>query len=151
MVSAEQLRLDEADMGGVPWRRWGPHLSERQWGTVREDCGSGNNTWSYFPHEQARSRAYRWGEDGLAVVDVAFAKRQLGLLRARHPDTVMVAEACWGKEWELQRQGFRFCYGKRLYDRILAPGEFERDGTELAGPGLFAGLGPWQFHLLAVK
>ena len=89
MVSAEQLRLDEADMGGVPWRRWGPYLSERQWGTVREDYGSGNNTWSYFPHEQARSRAYRWGEDGLAVVDVAFAKRQLGLLLNRrylHPN-----------------------------------------------------------------
>jgi hypothetical protein len=68
MVSAEQLRLDEADMGGVPWRRWGPYLSERQWGTVRKDYGSGNNTWSYFPHEQARSHAYRWGEDGLAGV-----------------------------------------------------------------------------------
>ena len=58
-------------------------------GTVRSDYGSGDNTWSYFPHEQARSRAYRWGEDGLAVVDVAFAKRQLGLLLNRrylHPN-----------------------------------------------------------------
>jgi len=89
MVSAEQLRLDEADTGGVPWRRWGPYLSERRWGAIREDYGSGDSTWSYFPHEQARSRAYRWGEDGLAVVDVAFAKRQLGLLLNRrylHPN-----------------------------------------------------------------
>ena len=68
MVNAERLRLAEADTGGVPWRRWGPYLSERQWGTVREDYGSGDDTWSYFPHGQARSRAYRWGEDGLAGV-----------------------------------------------------------------------------------
>ena len=66
MVSAERLRLDEADEGGVPWRRWGPYLSERQWGTVREDYGGDDDTWSYFSHDQARSRAYRWGEDGLA-------------------------------------------------------------------------------------
>ncbi len=59
MVNAERLRLAEADTGGVPWRRWGPYLSERQWGTVREDYGSGDDTWSYFPHGQARSRAYR--------------------------------------------------------------------------------------------
>src|SRR5271165_5796005 len=52
MVSAERLRLDEADTRGVPWRRWGPYLSERQWGTVREDYGSGDDTWSYFPHDQ---------------------------------------------------------------------------------------------------
>jgi len=56
MVSAERLRVGEADTGSVPWRRWGPYLSERQWGTVREDYGSGDNTWSHFPHEQARAR-----------------------------------------------------------------------------------------------
>jgi hypothetical protein len=68
MVTAERQRLAEADTGGVPWRRWGPYLSERQWGTVREDYGGGHDTWSSFTHEQARSRAYRWGEDGLAGV-----------------------------------------------------------------------------------
>ena len=52
MVSAERLRLDEADTGGLPWQRWGPYLGERQWGTVREDYGSGDNTWSCFPREQ---------------------------------------------------------------------------------------------------
>jgi hypothetical protein len=50
----------------VPWRQWGPYLSERQWGTVREDYSSNGNAWDYFSHDQARSRAYHWGEDGLA-------------------------------------------------------------------------------------
>jgi hypothetical protein len=68
MSNAERQRLDEADRGGIPWRRWGPYLSERQWGTVREDYGGGHDTWSSFTHEQARSRAYRWGEDGLAGI-----------------------------------------------------------------------------------
>ena len=87
MVNAERLRLDEADTGGVPWRRWGPYLSERQWGTVREDYGSGDNTWSYFSHDQARSRAYRWGEDGLAGVsdDRQQLCLALGLWNGRDP------------------------------------------------------------------
>jgi hypothetical protein len=63
---AEHRRLAEADNGAVPWRRWGPYLSERQWGTVREDATRGPDSWSAFTHDQARSRAYRWGEDGLA-------------------------------------------------------------------------------------
>ena len=67
-VNAERRRLAEADDQGIAWRRWGPYLSERQWGTVREDMGDGSNTWSSFSHDQARSRAYRWGEDGLAGV-----------------------------------------------------------------------------------
>jgi hypothetical protein len=60
----EQQRLREAT--GAGWRRWGPYLSDRQWGTVREDYSPGGDAWDYFPHEQARSRAYRWGEDGIA-------------------------------------------------------------------------------------
>ena len=60
--------MDETDTREVPWRRWGPYLSERQWGTVREDYGRGDDTWSAFTHEQARFRAYRWGEDGLSGV-----------------------------------------------------------------------------------
>jgi mannosylglycerate hydrolase MGH1-like protein len=67
-LNAERRRLAEADDGGIAWRRWGPYLSERQWGTVREDYTGGGDTWSAFSHEQARSRAYRWGEDGLAGV-----------------------------------------------------------------------------------
>jgi hypothetical protein len=68
MVTAEQQRLDDADRRGVAWRRWGPYLSDRQWGTVREDYSGGGDAWSSFTHDQSRSRAYRWGEDGLAGV-----------------------------------------------------------------------------------
>ncbi len=63
---AEARRLAEADAGDKAWRRWGPYLSERQWGTVREDYSADGDAWAYFPHDHARSRAYRWGEDGLA-------------------------------------------------------------------------------------
>src|SRR5688572_10183650 len=63
--SVEALRLREAAAYNSPWRRFGPYLSERQWGTVREDYSSGGNAWDYFPHDHARSCAYRWGEDGL--------------------------------------------------------------------------------------
>ena len=61
----EAWRLDEA-RDGVPWKEWGPYLSERQWGTVREDYSDNGDAWSYFSHDQARSRAYKWGEDGIA-------------------------------------------------------------------------------------
>ena len=64
--TAEELRLDEAREKGVPWKQWGPYLSERQWGTVREDYSENGDAWNYFTHDQARSRAYHWGEDGLA-------------------------------------------------------------------------------------
>ena len=64
----EQRRLNEARERGVPWKRWGPYLSERQWGTVREDYSSDGNAWDYFSHDQARSRTYRWGEDGLGGI-----------------------------------------------------------------------------------
>ena len=63
---AEHARLREAQEGKKSWRRWGPYLSERQWGTVREDYSENGTAWDYFPHDHAHSRAYRWGEDGLA-------------------------------------------------------------------------------------
>jgi hypothetical protein len=63
---AEQKRLNTAREQGVPWKKWGPYLSERQWGTVREDYSQDGNAWDYFSHDQSRSRTYRWGEDGLA-------------------------------------------------------------------------------------
>jgi hypothetical protein len=65
-MTAEHERLEEARQLDRPWKKWGPYLSERQWGTVREDYSEGGNAWDYFSHDQARSRAYRWGEDGLA-------------------------------------------------------------------------------------
>src|SRR3984885_15945509 len=62
----ETARLEEARTADTPWRKWGPYLSERQWGTVREDYSQDGNAWDYFTHDMARSRAYHWGEDGLA-------------------------------------------------------------------------------------
>jgi hypothetical protein len=64
----EQKRLNDAREQGIAWKRWGPYLSERQWGTVREDYSDDGNAWDYFSHDQARSRAYRWGEDGLGGI-----------------------------------------------------------------------------------
>jgi len=64
----EEKRLEESRQRTVHWKRWGPYLSERQWGTVREDYSAGGTAWDYFPHDHARSRAYRWGEDGLGGI-----------------------------------------------------------------------------------
>ena len=73
----EKYRLEE-EMTRRPdanWKRWGPYLAERQWGTVREDYSADGRPWEHFPHDQARSRAYRWGEDGL----LGFCDRQCRL------------------------------------------------------------------------
>ncbi len=64
-MNAEEQRLEESRLRKTHWKRWGPYLSERQWGTVREDYSAYGTAWEYFPHDHARSRAYRWGEDGL--------------------------------------------------------------------------------------
>jgi hypothetical protein len=64
----EQKRLNDAREAGIPWKKWGPYLSERQWGTVREDYSDDGNAWNYFSHDQSRSRAYKWGEDGLGGI-----------------------------------------------------------------------------------
>ena len=66
IVTEEEKRLAAARAGKERWRQWGPYLSERQWGTVREDYSANGTAWEYFPHDHARSRAYRWGEDGIA-------------------------------------------------------------------------------------
>ena len=67
-MNAEQARLEEARAKDIPWRKWGPYLAERQWGTVREDYSDSGDAWNSFPHDHARSRAYRWGEDGIAGI-----------------------------------------------------------------------------------
>src|SRR5262245_33595225 len=67
-TTAEHARLADANTGRAAWRRWGPYLSERAWGTVREDYSEDGDAWRYFPHDHARSRAYRWSEDGLAGI-----------------------------------------------------------------------------------
>jgi len=67
-MDGEAIRLQEARDGKAPWKKWGPYLSERQWGTVREDYSEGGDAWNFFTHDHARSRAYRWGEDGIAGI-----------------------------------------------------------------------------------
>jgi len=67
-MTNEEIRLSEARDRKQHWKRWGPYLSERAWGTVREDYSADGNAWDYFPHDHARSRAYRWNEDGLAGI-----------------------------------------------------------------------------------
>src|SRR5512142_412989 len=67
-MTAENVRLDEVRARKAPWKKWGPYLSERQWGTVREDYSDNGDAWNYFTHDQSRSRAYRWGEDGLGGI-----------------------------------------------------------------------------------
>jgi hypothetical protein len=66
IVDAERQRIEQSRAGTKNWRRWGPYVSERQWGTVREDYSPFGTAWDYLTHDQARSRAYRWGEDGIA-------------------------------------------------------------------------------------
>ena len=66
MHQTTEARRLAANSPTEPWRRFGPYLSDRQWGTVREDYSPGGTAWEYFPHDHARSRAYRWGEDGIA-------------------------------------------------------------------------------------
>src|SRR5206468_141058 len=83
-MTEEHRRIAEATRRVAHWRRWGPYLSERQWGTVREDYSPGGTAWEYFPHDHARSRAYRWGEDGLAgISDNHRRLRRRSLLRRR--------------------------------------------------------------------
>lgn len=67
-MNAEQSRLEETRTKKALWKKWGPYLSERQCGTVREDYSESGDAWNYFTHDHARSRAYRWGEDGLAGI-----------------------------------------------------------------------------------
>ena len=83
----EATRLKEARSANTPWRKWGPYLSERQWGTVREDYSPGGDAWDYFNHDQARSRAYHWGEDGLAGIsdDMQYLCFSLALWNGKDP------------------------------------------------------------------
>src|SRR5437870_4689721 len=67
-MTQEEFRLDEARDRKVHWKRWGPYLAERAWGTVREDYSAGGSAWEFLPHDHARSKAYRWNEDGIAGI-----------------------------------------------------------------------------------
>ena len=86
---AEQKRLNAANAGTEHWRLWGPYLSERQWGTVREDYSPHGNAWDYFPHDHARSRVYRWGEDGLAGISDETSRLCLSLALWNGKDPIL--------------------------------------------------------------
>ena len=87
IMTAEHQRLAESEARRADWKNWGPYLSERAWGTVREDYSATGEAWDYFPHDHARSRAYRWNEDGLAGVCNRFQNLclALGLWNERDP------------------------------------------------------------------
>jgi len=87
--TAEAQRLAEANRSKANWRLWGPYLSECQWGTVREDYSPHGNAWEYFPHDHARSRAYRWGEDGIAGVSDEQQRLCLGLALWNSHDPIL--------------------------------------------------------------
>ena len=87
--TAEEKRLEEATGRSVHWKRWGPYLSERQWGTVREDYSEFGTAWDYFPHDQARSRAYRWGEDGLLGISDNHQRLCFGLALWNGKDPIL--------------------------------------------------------------
>ncbi len=123
-MTAEHRRLQEAREFAVPWRKWGPYLSERQWGTVREDYSEGGDAWNYFTHDQARSRAYRWGEDGLAGISDDHQR-------------LCFALALWnGKDPILKER--------------LSSDSNERDGNDLQSRGPFVDLRPWQASVFAL-
>jgi hypothetical protein len=132
-MTAEHRRLQEAREYAVPWRKWGPYLSERQWGTVREDYSEGGDAWNYFTHDQARSRAYRWGEDGLAGISDDHQR-------------LCFALALWnGKDPILKKRLFGLTNGESNHGEA-----YERDGDELQSPGLFVDLRPWQASVFAL-
>src|SRR6516164_6379762 len=89
VTNEEKQRLEEDRVGRLPWKKWGPYLSERQWGTVREDYSPNGDAWHFFPHDHARSRAYRWGEDGFAGVSDDEQRLCLGLVLWNGKDAIL--------------------------------------------------------------
>ncbi|HPH18847.1 MAG TPA: glucosidase, partial [Haliscomenobacter sp.] len=85
----EKIRLQEQYSGGKKWLKWGPYLSERQWGTVREDYSALGKVWEYFPHDHARSRVYRWGEDGIAGISDDLCNLCFGLALWNGKDPIL--------------------------------------------------------------
>ena len=89
LQTIEDRRLEEARTRKNHWKRWGPYLSERQWGTVREDYSENGTAWEFFPHDHARSRAYRWGEDGIAGISDRHQYVCLGLAMWNGKDPIL--------------------------------------------------------------
>ena len=124
-MTPEEQRLDESHQRTKHWKRWGPYLSERQWGTVREDYSPDGTAWEYFPHDHARSRAYRWGEDGIGGISdrhqrICFA---LALWNGRDP---ILKERLFGLTGE-RRQPRRRREGVLLLPRLDADALLHED------------------------
>ena len=130
MTTAEHLRLEEAREQKVHWKKWGPYLSERQWGTVREDYSENGDAWNFFTHEQARSRAYRWGEDGLAGI-------------SDDQQRLCFALALWnGKDPILKERLF----GLTNSEANHGDAQYDRDGSNLESRGFYMDVPPWHCH-----
>ena len=86
---AERARLAESTAMSSPWRLWGPYVSGRQWGTVREDYSENGDAWSSFPFDQAHARAYRWGEDGLGGISDRFGFLNFSVALWNHQDPIL--------------------------------------------------------------
>src|SRR5215469_2207901 len=116
-TTKEHERLQEARERNVPWRKWGPYLSERQWGTVREDYSENGDAWNYFTHDQARCRTYRWGEDGLAGI-------------CDHHQVLCFALALWnGKDPILKERLFGLTNGEGNHGEDVKEYYFYLDNT----------------------
>ncbi|GIF49154.1 hypothetical protein DFJ67_7901 [Asanoa ferruginea] len=161
-VLAEQARLAEADSGARPWRSWGPYLAERAWGTVREDYSEHGTAWDYFPHDHARSRAYRWNDDGMAGicddrqtfcfalslwngVDPILKERMFGLGGDGGNHGEDVKEYWWYEESTPTHSTMRWRYhypqAPFPYDRLVAVNALRRRDEpeyELVDTGVFA-------------
>src|SRR5258707_1394596 len=162
-IGAERRRLDEDTRREKNWKRWGPYLSDRQWGTVREDYSPDGAAWEYFPHDHARSRAYRWGEDGLLGIcdreerlcfglalwngrDPILKERLFGLTgpEGNHgeDDAILhVLPTLWFRNtWSWGREGE--AYWPRPSLREIAPGRVRTDHATLEPHVLAAAPGP---------
>ena len=133
-MNAECQRLEEAREQAVPWRKWGPYLSERQWGTVREDYSADGDAWEFFPHEHARSRAYRWGEDGIAGIsdDEQRLCLALALWNGRDP---ILKERLFGSD-QRRRQSRRGRQGALLLSRCHADAFLSEDALQVSAAGI---------------
>lgn len=174
-LTAEHRRLEAEELRAENWKRWGPYLSERQWGTVREDYSTAGETWRYFPHDHARSRAYRWGEDGLLGItdrqcrlcfawalwngrDPILKERLFGLTGPEGNHGEDVKELYYYLDstptHSFMRALYKYPHAEYPYDRLVAESqERSRDEPEyeIEDTGLFDEQAYFDFHVTYAK